>query len=146
MGLPYFEQGAVGQPAGVGTDRPAAAPPLTLTRIVCISIRPFSETGFDVGLCKILYYFQSFGHELIVLSFFRPAYIAHAIAIRLHDCCAIYNPPSTCLLYARYARHYTILVITISCKGQGPSILKRRIEDVISASWCRHCPSQKTRA
>jgi len=54
-------------------------------------------------------------HESIVLSFLPPTYIAHTVAILLHDHWAIYDPPSTSLLYAM---HHTLLAITISCKGQ----------------------------
>jgi len=52
-----------------------------------------------VGLYQIFLYFQSFVHGLFVLSFFRPACIAHAVATLLHDCWAVYrvnpkaNPP-----------------------------------------------------
>ena len=42
-----------------------------------------------------------------------PACIAHTIAILLHDCCAMYDPPPTLLLYAI---HHTILVMAVSCK------------------------------
>ena len=55
-------------------------------------------------------------HKSIVLSFFQRACIAHTVAILLHGYWAIYDPPSTSLWYAI---HHTILVITISCKGQG---------------------------
>jgi len=48
-------------------------------------------------------------------SFFRPACTAHTVALLLHGYARIYDPPSTFLLYAT---HHTILVITISCKGQ----------------------------
>jgi len=54
-------------------------------------------------------------HESIVLSFLPPTCIAHTVAILLHDWRAIYDPSSTSLVYAI---HHTILVITISCKGQ----------------------------
>ena len=54
-------------------------------------------------------------HESIVLSFLPPIYIAHTVAILSHDWWAIYDPSSTFLLYPI---HHTILVITISCKGQ----------------------------
>ena len=58
---------------------------------------------------------QSFVHESIGLLVFRPACIAHTVAILLHGYWAIYDPPSTSLWYVI---HHTILVITISCKGQ----------------------------
>jgi len=40
---------------------------------------------------------------------------AHTVAILLHDCCAVYDPLSTSLLYAI---HYTILIIMTSWKRQ----------------------------
>ena len=47
---------------------------------------------------------------------FRPACIAHSVAILLHDYWAIYDPaPASPLLYFIYN---TLLLITISCKGQ----------------------------
>jgi len=58
---------------------------------------------------------SSIVHESVVLSFFRPAWIVHIVAILMHDYRAVYDPPSTSLVYAM---HHTILVITISCKGQ----------------------------
>jgi len=54
-------------------------------------------------------------HESIVLSFLPPTCIGHTVAIRLRDSWAINDPSSISLLYAS---HHTILVITISCKGQ----------------------------
>jgi len=73
---------------------------------------PTPHGRFQFGLYKIFVYFESFVHESIVLSFFRPGGIAHTVTIiLLHDDWAIYDPRSTCLLYAM---HHTILVITIS--------------------------------
>jgi len=70
-----------------------------------------------VSVYKIFFYFESFMHESIVSSFAPPTCIAYTVVIVLHDCWAIYDPPSTSLLYGM---HQTILVITISCKGQVP--------------------------
>jgi len=42
-----------------------------------------------VGLYKIFFYFESFVHESIVLSFLPPTCIAHTVAILLHDYWAI---------------------------------------------------------
>jgi len=64
-------------------------------------------------------------HESVVLSFLWPACIAHTAAILWHDYWAIYDPPSTSLLYVT---HLAILVITISCKGQVEASLERRKE------------------
>jgi len=71
--------------------------------------------GAGVGLYAIFFYFYSFLHESIVLSFSRRACIAHTVATLLHGSWAIYDPPSTSVLYAI---HHITLVITISCKGQ----------------------------
>ena len=68
----------------------------------------------DTSAKHIFDYFGAFVHEPIVLSFFPPTCIGHTVAILLHDYWAIYDPPSTPLLYAL---HRTILVITISCRG-----------------------------
>ena len=69
----------------------------------------------SLGLYKILFYFESFVHKSIVLSFLPPTCVALTVAILLHDYCKIYDPPSTFLVYAT---HHTIFAITISCKGQ----------------------------
>jgi len=70
-----------------------------------------------ITLYQIFVYFESFVHESTVLSFLPPPCIAHTVAILLHDHCAMYAPPPhrPPLLYAI---HHTILVMTISCKGQ----------------------------
>jgi len=49
-----------------------------------------------------------------------PICIAHTIAIRLHDVCAVYEPPSA---FLSYAIHHTIWATAISCKGQAPTLL-----------------------
>jgi len=54
-----------------------------------------------LGLCNVFFYVQSFMHESIVLSFVRPACIAHIVAIRLHGYWAIYDSPSN----LRFVRH-----------------------------------------
>jgi len=59
-----------------------------------------------------------------VLSLPPPTCIAHNVAIRLHDYWAIYDLPSTSPLYAI---HHKILLITISCEGQG---VVRLVEEV----------------
>ena len=64
---------------------------------------------------KIFFYFSSFVHETSDLLFFRPACIAHIVAILLHDVWAVYDPPSTSHLYAI---HLTRLAMVISCKRQ----------------------------
>jgi len=75
----------------------------------------------------------------IVLSFFRPACIAHTVAILLHDYWAIYDPPSTPLVYVI---HHTKLAVAISCKGQAkrrPLCQDRaRVAQRLSSSMYRH--------
>ena len=56
--------------------------------------RPHEE---PLDLYKILFYFEPWVHESIVLSFFRPACIAYTVAILLHGYWAIYDPSSTSL-------------------------------------------------
>jgi len=63
----------------------------------------------------MFFYFESFVHESIALSFLPPTWIAHTVAMLLHDHWIISDLPLTSLVYAI---HHTILVITISCKGQ----------------------------
>ena len=77
------------------------------------SFTAYSELSF--GLYKISFYFEAFVHESTILSFPAPTCIAHPGAILLHDYWAVYDPPPT---FCLYAIHYTILVITISCKRQ----------------------------
>ena len=45
--------------------------------------------GARVGLYQIFFAYESFVHESIVLSFFRPACIAHTVATLLHDYWAV---------------------------------------------------------
>jgi len=71
--------------------------------------------ALQVGLYKIFVYFELFVHESNLLSFLAPPCIPHTVAILLHNDCAVYDPPSTSIMYAI---QHTILVITISCKGQ----------------------------
>jgi len=73
--------------------------------------------GLGLGLYKILFYFEAFVHESIILLLPTPTCIARTIAMLLHVYCAIYEAPPTHLLYAM---HTTILVMAISCKGQPP--------------------------
>ena len=69
-------------------------------------------------------------HESIVLSFFRPACIAHTVAILLHGYWAIYDPLSTSLWYAI---HHIILLITMSCKGQDWPLHNIALTNIV---WC----------
>ena len=47
-----------------------------------------------VGLDKILFYFEAFVHESIILLLPTPTCIARTIAMLLHVYCAIYAPPT----------------------------------------------------
>jgi len=67
------------------------------------------------GLHTIFVHFEAFVQASIILYCSPPTCIANTIVIALHDYWAIYDPPSTSLVCAI---HHTILVITISCKGQ----------------------------
>ena len=67
------------------------------------------------GIYKVLFYFEAFVHESIILLSPPPTCTARTIAILLHVYCAIYDAPPTTLVYAI---HHTILVITTSGHGQ----------------------------
>ena len=68
------------------------------------------------SLYKRVFYFTALLWESIILVLPPPTTCkAYPTALLLHDCCAIYDPPSTPLLYAI---HHTILAMTILCKGQ----------------------------
>ena len=87
----------------------AGARPDFCSRLLAIS----GQRQVCLGLYKIF----SCVHEAIVLSFYPPTSIPHTVAILLHEYLGnIRPPPSTSLLYAI---HHTLLVIPISCKGQG---------------------------
>jgi len=76
------------------------------------------------GLYKILFDFEAFVHESILLLLAPPTCIARTIAIPLHVNCAIYDTPRTPLLYAI---HHTRLVSSISCKGDTVRHYARRM-------------------
>ena len=65
-----------------------------------------------LGLYKILFYFEAFVRESIILLLPPPTCTARTIAMLLHIYCAIYDAPATPHLYAM---HNTILPMTISC-------------------------------
>jgi len=67
-----------------------------------------------LNLYKILFHFKALLWESTVLLLPLPTYKAYAIAILLHDHCAINAHPRTPPMYAI---HHTILCMTISCKG-----------------------------
>jgi len=73
------------------------------------------QRGSGGGLYKILFYFEAHVHESIIFYCSLPTRIAHTIALRLHDYCAMYDAPPTPPLYVI---HHTMLVMAISCKGQ----------------------------
>jgi len=64
---------------------------------------------------KIFIYFEAVVHESLILSSPTSTCIVHSGAIRLHDHLIVYDTLSDLPLYAI---HHTILVISISCKGQ----------------------------
>ena len=68
------------------------------------------------GPYKIFFYFESFVHEPIGISFLPLTCIAHTIATRVHGYCPIYDSPPTSLVYAVHV-HHTTLAMAISCKG-----------------------------
>jgi len=58
--------------------------------------------GLHISLYKIFVYFEASVHESIIPLFPPPTCIAHTIAIRLHDYCAMYDPslrPLFCMPY-----------------------------------------------
>jgi len=68
-------------------------------RLLCsngwVGRRP-TGSRYELGLYKIFFYFLSCVHESTILSFFRrfrPACVAHTVAILLHGYWAIYAPP-----------------------------------------------------
>jgi len=69
----------------------------------------------QVGLYKILFYFEALVHESIIRALPAPTCIARTIAILPHVYCAIYNAPPTPLLYAI---QHALLVMAMSCNGQ----------------------------
>jgi len=48
----------------------------------------------QIGLYKILFYFEASVHEPIIRVLPPPTFIARTIAIRLHAHCAVYDAPS----------------------------------------------------
>jgi len=81
----------------------------------CVADR-HGRRGWSLVLYKILFYFAAFVHESSIPSLPPSSCAAHTVAILLQYYCALYNAPPTALLYAI---HHTILLMAISCKGQG---------------------------
>jgi len=80
--------------------------------------------GSVPGLHKILFYFEAFVHESIILSLPLPPALP-ALLQYYHTYIAQYTtPPTTSRLYAM---HHTILVIEISSKGQVPAFSRSRL-------------------
>jgi len=96
--------------------RNACAIVLRLGRL-CRSGRDTRMIDSHIGLYTILFYFKDFVHESIILLLPPPTCTARTIAILVHVYCAMYDAPPTPLWYAI---NPTILVMTISCKGQLP--------------------------
>jgi len=76
-------------------------------------LRPASSLTRYSFTSRILCTNQSFVYPL-------PTCIAHKIALLLHDCSAMHEPPPDPLLYAIY---HTILATAISCKGDKEHLL-----------------------
>jgi len=71
----------------------------------------------SLSLYKIVFHFKALLWESSILELPSPICKAYPIALLLHAQCAIiYAPPPTPPFYAI---HHTILVMAISCKGQG---------------------------
>ena len=79
-------------------------------------IRTSFTCGVGFGLHKIFVSVEPCVYESNLLSFPAPTCIAHPGVILVHGYWAVHPPPSDLPFYAI---HHTILVITISCKGQG---------------------------
>ena len=82
----------------------------------------FNPSGSGgLRLYKILFHFKALLWESTILLVPPSTCKAYPIAILLHEHCATYAPPHCPPPF--YAIHHTILVIAISCKGQGWSQL-----------------------
>jgi len=95
------------------------------------TLRPtlLRATAYPIDLYKIMFHFKASVHELIILiSPPPPTSIAYTTAVLLHDYWAMYDPPSTPLLYAIL---HILLVITISCKGQIPYAVRRSLSATV---------------
>jgi len=66
--------------------------------------------GVCIGLYTIFFHLFVCVQESIIPLLPPPICITHATAIRLRDSCAIFDLPTTLLLYAI---HHTMLVVTI---------------------------------
>ena len=102
--------------AGPPVSQRANPDPLTSSPAWRIGLTPdFSE----VNLHKILFYFEAFVHESIILALLPSTCIARITALLLHVYCIllpnIRRPPPPPLLYAV---HHTIYAMPISCTSQ----------------------------
>jgi len=79
---------------------------------------PPIPTLYLLDLYKKFDYFEAFVHESTILSPPAQTYIAHPGALLLRDYGQHTTPPPISRVYAI---HHTILVKTISCKGQTPT-------------------------
>jgi len=109
------------------------------------SLEALEQAIAEVSLSKIVFYFKASMWESIILVFPPPPTCkAYSIAILLRDHCAIYAPPPTPSLHAR---HHTILVMAISCKGhRGGTLRLAFTRDLFSpklsctSQSCLYCP------
>ena len=85
------------------------------SRICAAPARLQPLASAPLGLYKIFFHWFVCVQESILPLSPPPICITHATAILLRDSCAIYDLPPTLPVYAI---HHTILVVTVSCKGQ----------------------------
>jgi len=107
---------------------------------VCVTTHAEPQPRRDMGslfrLYMILFRFKALLCEsIILLSPPPPACKVDPIAILLRGHCAIYTLPPTPLLYAK---HHTMLVMAISCKGQIPVEPCRAQANLASARYCHY--------
>ena len=110
--------GVNGEGSGFGSATVASqcAPPAGASAEFVAQLRDGEgEPAIGFGRYKILFYFDAFVHDSIILLLPPPICIARTIAMLLYIYCAIYDAHPTPLLYAT---HHTILVMATSSKGQ----------------------------
>jgi len=89
---------------------------------VSVDLRPSFAICFSLVLAFTRYCFTSKLCCGSQSSFYCPSTCkAYPIAIRFHDHCATYAPPTTPPPFF-YAMHHTILVMAVSCNGQASSL------------------------
>ena len=107
---PVADRALLATPCGLLLNELVHAPAATLR-----PIEAMLELAQVFSLYKIFVHSKASLHSSIILVLPPPTCFAHTIAILSYDFCAIYDPPTTTLLYAI---HHTIVVMAISCKDQ----------------------------